>query len=100
MLYPAQTTSISTDVVLTSRRGTCVRFHFRVLVGSPVGRKRAVENHRAMLTKLMRTGTSISGPMTAANACPEPMPKTATATAIASSKLLLAAVNARAAVLV
>jgi hypothetical protein len=33
--------------------------------------------------------------MTAAKATPEPMPKTATATAIASSKLLLAAVNDR-----
>ena len=31
--------------------------------------------------------------MTAANAAPELMPKTATATAMASSKLLLAAVN-------
>ena len=31
--------------------------------------------------------------MTAANAAPESMPKTATATAMASSKLLLAAVN-------
>ena len=39
------------------------------------------------------TGTSTSGPTTAANATPEPMPKTATDTAMASSKLLLAAVN-------
>ena len=40
------------------------------------------------------TGTSTSGPITAANAAPELIPKTATATAMASSKLLLAAVNA------
>jgi len=39
-------------------------------------------------------GTSIKGPITAAKACPELIPKPATATAIASSKLLLAAVNA------
>ena len=42
----------------------------------------------------MRTGTSTSGPMTAANAAPDPIPKTATATAMANSKLLLAAVKA------
>jgi len=46
----------------------------------------------------MSTGTSTKGPMTAANAAPESMPKTATATAIASSKLLLAAVKASVAV--
>ena len=45
------------------------------------------------------TGTSTSGPMTAAKASPELMPKTATATAMASSKLLLAAVNERVAAL-
>ena len=39
------------------------------------------------------TGTSMRGPMTAAKASPEFMPKTATATAMASSKLLLAAVK-------
>jgi len=47
----------------------------------------------------MSTGTSTIGPMTAAKATPEPMPKTATDTAIASSKLLLAAVKAIAVVL-
>ena len=41
----------------------------------------------------MRTGTSTRGPITVANASPEFIPKTATATAIASSNLLLAAVN-------
>ena len=41
------------------------------------------------------TGTSTRGPITAAKACAEPSPNTATATAIASSKLLEAAVNAR-----
>ena len=45
------------------------------------------------LTNPIITGTSTSGPMTAAKAAPEWMPNTATATAIASSKLLLAAVN-------
>ena len=45
------------------------------------------------MTRLIITGTSTSGPITAANATPELMPNTATATAIASSKLLLAAVN-------
>ena len=40
------------------------------------------------------TGTSIKGPITAAKATPLWMPKTAIATAMANSKLLLAAVNA------
>lgn len=47
----------------------------------------------ATLTRPMRTGTSTSGPMTVANATPEPRPNTLIATARASSKLLLAAVN-------
>ena len=50
-------------------------------------------NQKATFTRPIITGTSTSGPMTAAKAAPELMPKTATATAIASSKLLLAAVN-------
>ena len=49
--------------------------------------------YSATLTSPISTGTSTSGPMTAANAAPELMPKTATATAMASSKLLLAAVK-------
>src|SRR4030042_1808553 len=49
----------------------------------------------ATLTRLISTGTSTSGPITAANAAPWLIPKTPTATAIASSKLLLAAVNER-----
>ena len=49
--------------------------------------------YRATLTRPISTGTSTSGPITAAKAAPELMPNTATATAIASSKLLLAAVN-------
>ncbi len=52
-------------------------------------------NQRATLTILISTGTSTNGPITAANACPESIPKTATATAIASSKLLEAAVKLR-----
>jgi hypothetical protein len=41
----------------------------------------------------MSTGTSTNGPTTAASASPEATPKTPMATAIASSKLSLAAVN-------
>ena len=43
----------------------------------------------------MSTGTSTRGPMTAAKASPDWSPNTATATAMASSKLLLAAVKDR-----
>ena len=57
-----------------------------------------LEVESATLTRPIITGTSTSGPMTAANAAPESMPNTATATAIASSKLLLAAVKASVAV--
>ena len=52
-------------------------------------------NLRATLTRLISTGTSTNGPITAAKASPDWRPKTATATAMASSKLLLAAVNDR-----
>jgi hypothetical protein len=45
------------------------------------------------LTKQINTGTSTNGPITAAKAAPELIPKAAITTAIASSKLLLAAVN-------
>ena len=48
---------------------------------------------------MIKAGTSTSGPITPANACPEFNPKTAIATAIANSKLFPAAVNATAAVL-
>ena len=41
----------------------------------------------------MSTGTSTSGPITAAKASPELMPNTAMATAMASSKLFEAAVK-------
>ena len=49
--------------------------------------------HSATLTSPISTGTSTSGPITAANAAPLSMPKLAIATAIASSKLFDAAVN-------
>ena len=49
----------------------------------------------ATFTRPISTGTSTSGPITVANATCEPIPKTATATAIASSKLFEAAVNER-----
>lgn len=47
----------------------------------------------ATLTSPIITGTSTNGPITAVNASPEFIPNTAIATAIASSKLLLAAVK-------
>ena len=50
-------------------------------------------NQNATFTNPIITGTSTSGPITAAKASPELIPKTAMATAIANSKLLLAAVN-------
>ena len=46
-------------------------------------------------TREISTGTSTRGPITVANATGDAMPKTAMATAIASSKLLEAAVNER-----
>ena len=52
-------------------------------------------NQKATLTRPIITGTSTNGPITAAKASPELMPKTAIATAIANSKLLLAAVKER-----
>ena len=45
------------------------------------------------MTSPIRTGTSTSGPITAANAAPCAMPNVATATAMASSKLFEAAVK-------
>lgn len=65
------------------------------VTGSSLIPKHFWRNFKATLTSVMSTGTSTSGPITAANAWPELIPKTATATAIASSKLLEAAVNDR-----
>ncbi len=48
----------------------------------------------ATLTKAIRTGTSINGPITPANAWSEFRPNTAMETAMANSKLLPVAVNA------
>lgn len=56
------------------------------------GKYRLLKNSET-LTRLISTGTSTSGPITAAKATPELMPNTAIETAMASSKLLLAAVN-------
>ena len=50
-------------------------------------------NQNATLTKIIKAGTSTNGPITPAKACPELIPKTPIETAIASSKLLPAAVN-------
>ena len=52
-------------------------------------------NRKATLTRAIMTGTSTNGPITAAKASPELIPKMAIATAMANSKLLLAAVNDR-----
>jgi len=51
-----------------------------------------------MYTRLISTGTSINGPIIAANASLELKPNIPIVTAIASSKLLLAAVKERVAV--
>src|ERR1035437_7397259 len=50
-------------------------------------------SQRATFTREISTGTSTSGPMTAAKAAPWWMPNVAIATAMASSKLLLDAVK-------
>src|SRR3954470_6783695 len=50
-------------------------------------------NANATYTRINNTGTSIKGPIVAARASSDFTPKTATATAMASSKLLLPAVN-------
>src|SRR3546814_8777142 len=55
-------------------------------------------NQKATLTSRMRTGTSTSGPITAAKATGEARPKSAMATAIEGSNLLPAAVQATAVV--
>ena len=55
-------------------------------------------SQRATETSEISTGTSTSGPMTVAKATGEASPNVAMATAMASSKLLLAAVKASAAV--
>ena len=56
------------------------------------GKKRS-RSLSATVTSPIRTGTSTSGPITAANAAPCAMPNVATATAMASSKLFEAAVK-------
>ena len=49
--------------------------------------------NKAAFTKAIIAGTSTRGPITPTNASPEFKPKIAMATAIANSKLLLAAVK-------
>ena len=56
-------------------------------------------SHSATFTRPISTGTSTSGPMTAANACAGVDAEDGDATAMASSKLLLAAVKVSVAVL-
>ena len=102
-----------------SRRGLALFVFFRIaesIIQASRGRHQSTEaaaatgraisdlNHRfcrrrETCTSRINAGTSTSGPMTAAKAAPELSPKTATATAMASSKLLLAAVKESVAVL-
>jgi len=72
------------------KRGTYFRNGHRVIHA-----KYLLLNRSATLTRLISTGTSTSGPITAAKAAPWLIPKTPTATAMANSKLLLAAVKER-----
>ena len=72
--------------------GSQVKWQTPVGVSTAKG-KNLLLNQRATFTKLIKTGTSSKGPMTAAKAWPELIPNTATATAIANSKLLEAAVK-------
>jgi len=60
---------------------------------SPANGKYLFLNQNATVTSDIRTGTSTRGPITAAKAWPESMPNTAIAKAMASSKLLEAAVK-------
>ncbi len=70
-------------------RGTCSSVVSRRLAS----RNQRRRNHSDTFTRPISTGTSTSGPITAAKAAPWWMPKVATATAMASSKLFEAAVN-------
>src|SRR5690606_36044080 len=60
--------------------------------------KYRLPSHNATCTKAISTGTSTKGPMTVAKATGEASPNAAMPTAMASSKLLLAAVKASAVV--
>src|ERR1035441_2875628 len=66
-------------------------FHALTSLGTTANHLRL--SQRATFTREISTGTSTSGPMTAAKAAPWWMPKVAMATAMASSKLLLDAVK-------
>src|SRR3546814_15907106 len=71
--------------------------HARTSAGTLPGNQRR-PNQKATFTSRISTGTSTSGPMTAAKATGEASAKAAMATAMVSSKLLTAAVNATAVV--
>ncbi len=64
-------------------------------VGLHISVKKCFFAQSETLTRPINTGNLNNGPMTAAKASPELIPNTPTATAIASSKLLLAAVKDR-----
>jgi hypothetical protein len=68
---------------------------FQIFIARVSCEKNLALKYKATLTSPIITGTSTNGPITAVKASPELMPNTAIATAIASSKLLLAAVNER-----
>lgn len=61
-------------------------FHYATI--SPLV-KYILWNNKATFTRLISTGTSINGSITAANAAPDPIPKTAIATAIAAQNCCL-----------
>mgnify|MGYP007050500022 CR=1 FL=1 len=73
-------------------------FYFEHFTTSILPLKYLSLKRNATFTNAINTGTSTNGPITAAKATPELIPKTAMATAMANSKLLLAAVNDKLAV--
>src|SRR5699024_10162634 len=71
------------------------RTHTRFAPSSEADGKNRGRAHSATYTRATRMGTSMRGPTTPASARPEATPQVPIATAMASSKLLPAAVNAR-----
>jgi len=81
-----------------SATADAITTRFRAGAFSPDAPKYRFPAQRDTYTSVTSAGTSISGPTTPASAWPELMPNVPIATAIASSKLLPAAVKARVAV--
>lgn len=57
------------------------------ILGFPFSSNRSLFVHSETLTRFIKTGTSINGPITAAKAWPEFIPKTLVATAIVAKQL-------------